>query len=545
MMCEYLSIDKLRFTYPQAKTPALQNISFSVPQGAFVTICGSTGSGKTTLLRLLKPELSPLGETQGQIHLRDIPQEKWTLKQSTAIGYVMQKPEQQIVTDTVWHELAFGLENLHLSQQTIAARIAETATYFGMTALFDQRTDTLSGGQKQLLNLAGVMAMRPEILILDEPTAQLDPIAASEFLAMLERLHRDLSLTILISEHCLEEILPLSTHMLILESGSLLAYDTPKNAVKAINKVQTEKLMHIMPTAARFSALLGNTTEDIPLSIAEGHCLTERYQNTIKKPPERLLPSCEKAVLEMKHVSYRYDSHAQDVLHDVNLTVHEGEIVALLGSNAAGKTTLLETAAKLHKPRSGKIRVFRKKLNVIPDTVLYHNGLALLPQDVQTIFLRDTVEEELSGGEAPFDWDWKKYDSQHPYDLSGGEQQMLALAKVLQCHPKLLLLDEPTKGMDADLKVMLAGVLQELRRSGVAILFTTHDTDFAACADRCSLCFRGQIVCCMETAAFMNENQFYTTSASRMTKGLYENVVTVEEAVALCQQNGLKNYVHL
>ncbi len=537
-MKNYLTIEQVSFTYAQSQTPALQGISFSVRQGDFVTLYGGTGSGKTTLLRLLKQELTPRGMRTGLIWLESKPLEQLSPKQQArTIGFVMQKPEQQIVTDTVWHELAFGLENIGMPKQEIASRIAETASYFGITDWYLQKTDTLSGGQKQLLNLAAVMAMQPDILLLDEPTAQLDPIAASEFIAALERLHRELSLTILLSEHCLEEVLPLSNQLLVLEKGRLVACDTPKAVISQIREKPT--LLSGMPTAARLGAAVGVQT-DIPLRIQEGRDLVAQFRQEISSPPERPILHTQRKALEIRDVTFRYAVDMPQVLCHASLTVYEQEIVSLFGANGSGKTTLLAVAAKLCKPQGGTVSLFGKKLKTYHNTELYRNCLAMLPQDVQVVFLRDTVREELENVAAlPFVLD--DLMDKHPYDLSGGEQQMVAFLKILRYKPRLLLLDEPSKGMDANAKVQLAQVLQQLRQEGMTILFTTHDIAFAGmCADRCALCFRGEIVSQAASAAFMDMHRFYTTPANRIARGTYTHVVTVEEAAALCLENGLR-----
>lgn len=538
-----MDIRHLTFTYPQCHKAALDDVSFSVEQGEFLTVCGATGSGKSTLLRLLKAELTPLGDKSGEVFFDGDPLSACPPQVSASdIGFVMQRPEQQIVTDKVWHELAFGLENLGLPRAVIASRVAETASYFGIEDWFDRDTATLSGGQKQLLNLAAVMVTDPKVLILDEPTAQLDPIAASSFIATLQKLNRELSLTVIITEHRLEEIIPVSDRLLVLDGGRVTGHDTPAAVLSRLQK--DDRLLLSMPTPSRWFHAAGLQGE-CPLTLSAGRAILERsFLNDIKTLSQDPCRDVKEPALRFRDVRFRYDRHGKDVLCGLDLTVNVGEIFCILGGNGAGKTTALSAAAGLVKPYSGRIEVFGKPLSSYQHQSLYRDCLAMLPQDVQTVFLKNTVAEELDDiGDTvkmlPFDV--QPLLEKHPYDLSGGEQQLAALAKVLQAKPRLLLLDEPTKGLDSFAKTALAKILKRLKSDGMTIVAVTHDVEFAAlCADRCALFFRGEAVSVQETHEFFADNRFYTTAAARLTRGYYDGIITVEEAAALCLQNGRK-----
>lgn len=536
---ELLEVSHLSFTYPENGDAVLRDISFSLGRGTFTVLCGSTGSGKSTLLRMLKRELTPRGSCQGEVRFcGTLLSELDARTAASSIGFVMQKPEQQIVTDKVWHELAFGLENLHLPQAEMHRRIAETASYFGIGDWYHRDTAGLSGGQKQLLNLASVLVMHPDILILDEPTAQLDPIAASEFIAALHRLCEDFGLTILMAEHRTEEAVPLCDRLLVMERGALIVNDTPQNAVSSLR--DRPELLCGMPAAAQlFTAL--NGTGSCPLTVREGrNFLSAHYDNRIRTLPEQPHPASEEVALTFQDVWLRYDRSSPDILRGMELTVQTGEIFCILGGNGSGKSTTLKAAAGLLRPYSGRIKIFGKPLKSYQNQSLYRECLALLPQDVQTVFLMDSVREELAEcgvSEPPFDM--TDLLDKHPYDLSGGEQQIAALAKVLAAKPRLLLLDEPTKGMDAAMKLHFTKVLQALRQSGVTVVIVTHDVEFAAgCADRCAMCFDGQIMAAGTPSEFFSGNHFYTTAASRMTRGWFDRAVTVSDAAALCRANG-------
>ena len=535
----HLAVKDLTFTYPNCVKPAIEGIDLTVERGEFLAVCGPTGCGKSTLLRLMKRELAPLGTLTGTISIDDVAQSALTDGDAARrIGYVMQKPEHQIVTDKVWHELAFGLENLGLPQSVIARRVAEMAAYFGIEGWFDKDVAALSGGQKQLVSLASVMVMQPEILILDEPTAQLDPIAASEFIATVRKINRELGLTVILTEHRLEEVIPLCDKLLVLREGRVLYCDAPRDVVSRL--ADLPELLCFMPAAARlFHAVRG--AGDCPLDVREGRAFIEAQGVSACLPEEAPLPAAAPALC-FRDVYFRYGRNLPDVLAGMTFTVGTGEICCILGGNGSGKSTTLSVAAALNKAYSGEVRVFGKKLREYRNQALYRNCLTLLPQDVQSVFLHSTVREELAecGDSAellPFDF--TPLLDKHPYDLSGGEQQLVALAKVLATKPRLLLLDEPTKGVDAAAKARLIGVLKALKAQGMTLVIVTHDVEFAAeCADRCCFVFRGQIVSEGTPRSFFRQNSFYTTAVSRMTRGLIDGAVTVEDAARILRGEG-------
>lgn len=533
---EILTVQNLTFTYPTCDAPTLSGVSFSLRRGDFAVLCGSTGSGKSTLLRLLTRRLAPNGERKGEVLLDGT---RICDASPCRIGFVMQRPDEQIVSDRVYSELAFGLENLGLEQSVIARRVAEMASYFGIEDWFDRDVATLSGGQKQLLNLASVMVMDPDILILDEPTSQLDPIATADFLSTLKRLNRDLCLTVIIAEHRLEELIPMCDRMLVMDNGRMVADGEPREVVGSISTDNV--LFWSMPTAVRLYRALCASGE-MPLTQREGRSFVEQnYKNGIRALERVRYQHSDKPALEFKNVYFRYGRDLPDVLRGLSLKVYEGEIFCILGGNGSGKTTALAAAAGSRKIYNGQIKIFDKKIKEYSGQELYRSCLTLMPQDVQSVFLRNSVREELEdAGIAPdcLPFELTTIMDKHPYDLSGGEQQLVALAKILAARPRLLLMDEPTKGLDAAKKLELDRIIKSLRADGVTVIVVTHDVEFAAtCADRCALFFRGEIVCCAPPSEFFSQNNFYTTVASRMTKGYFDNAITVEDIAELCRQN--------
>ena len=532
----FLQAKNLGFTYPDG-TRALHSVDFEIGEGDFVTVFGKTGSGKTTLLKQFKPQILPNGTPSGTLTLNGKNLFDLTEREALgAVGFVFQNPEEQLVTDKVWRELAFAPESAGLPQGEIRRRISEIAGYFGIEDWFDKKTDELSGGQKQLLNLASVMVMNPAVLVLDEPTAWLDPIAAAEFIAVLKKLNRETALTVILAEHRLEELIPVSDKLLVTENGTVKTFGETREVCR---QCKADHLAFLPAAARLFYAL--DATGDCPLSIREGRQFIHKFDHQITIEPENSAPQTAPA-LEWKNAWFRYGAKTPDALRGMSLTVHENELFCLLGGNGSGKSTALKVAAGLLLPYEGGVSVFGKPLKKYKNGALYRNCLAYLPQNVQVVFAHDTVRAELDEVGADYEKlpvDWSTLLDKHPYDVSGGEQQLTALAKVLAARPKLLLLDEPTKGLDAQAKQTLGEILLHLKQTGMTIVCVTHDAEFAAAyADRCALFFRGEAVGSDSPRAFFSENRFYTTAANRITRGHFDGVITVEQAAQLCRKNG-------
>lgn len=551
---EILHIENLSFKYPNVENYALDDISFSVHGGEFIVLCGESGCGKTTLLKMLKKELSPAGEKKGEIFYNGTLQKDIDPKISACeIGYVFQNPENQIVTDKVWHELAFGLENMGIETGVIRRRVGEMASFFGIESWFRMSTDELSGGQKQLLNLASVMVMQPKVLILDEPTGQLDPIAASDFIATVHKLNRELGLTVVLAEHRLEEAFPIADRVLMMDKGRIALYDRPENIANGLRSIdENHPMLLSLPSATRIFSQLDIKTS-CPLTVKEGrHFLESNFVAcTDKNELDKKYSHSESAAIELRDVWYRYEKDLPDVLRGTNLTVYEGEIFSLLGGNGTGKTTTLGVISNLNKAYRGSVRIDGKPIRAYKGNSLYHRTLAYLPQDPQTVFVEDTVQGDfeclLETLKISKDEQKEKIESvsrkigishlmnRHPYDLSGGEQQKCAIAKMLLLEPKILLLDEPTKGLDAHSKSELRKILTDLKNDGITILIVTHDVEFSAeVSDRCALFFDGEVISSDIPEKFFSENNFYTTAANRMARTLWKNAVTCEQVVSEC-----------
>lgn len=550
------TIKNLSFTYPGQKKRALRDLDFTIEEGEFLLVCGRSGCGKTTLLRHLKTAMAPHGRQEGEILFHDkLLADVDERTQAAGIGYVLQDPQHQLVTDKVWHELAFGLESLGTSQERIRLRTAEMANYFGIESWFYRSVEELSGGQKQLLNLASVMAMQPEVLVLDEPTAQLDPIAAGEFLSTLKKLNEELGTTIILIEQRLEEVFHLADRVLALEEGRLLTIAEPYAAAESLAKTE---IFPALPAAARIAAgasgfVGGKEKNGLPLTVREGrNWLVKNITNpsvTAAQTSSGKQQQSREPILTAKELWFRYDRKEPDILKGASFTVEKGEIFCLLGGNGAGKSTALSLINGIHKPYRGRLLLHGKEISRYTRKELFTGCIATLPQDPQTLFVKDTVgadlremlnldDEEQLLEQVIADTQLEQLLDRHPYDLSGGEQQRAALAKILLLQPELLLLDEPTKGMDAFYKQKLADILRGLKEQGKTIFMVSHDVEFcASCGDTCALLFQGEVVTTQPAGRFFAGNSFYTTAANRISRRVFENAVTAEEVITLCREN--------
>lgn len=550
---EILSIKDLTFSYPNKENFALQNVNLSINSGDFVVVCGQSGSGKTTLLRMLKKEIAPHGEKQGAVYYKGEDVEKLDDKISAQkIGFVFQKPDQQIVTDKVWHELAFGLESLGYDSDYIRLRVGEMANYFGITSLFRKKTTELSGGQKQLMNLASVMAMSPDVIILDEPTSQLDPITANDFITTLKKINDELGLTVIIIEHRLQEVFPIADKVAVMEDGKVICYDTPRNVCE---KLSNHPMSQGFPSAVRIWQKSGSKGE-CPLTVKEGRNFINSNFSERKLPLRNTIPNTED-IITLKDVFFRYEKGGNDILSGTNLSIKKGEHFCILGGNGSGKTTTLKILAGLLKPYRGKVIIDNNKMTKKTTADFNRLGVAMLPQNPESVFLKSRVIDDYTElckikGIEKSDYE-EKINSvaeklgikdlleNHPYDLSGGEIQKCALGKVLISEPKILLLDEPTKGVDAYSKIALSKILQEIKSDGVTIITVTHDVEFASIvADRCGLFFDGEVLSSLVPQEFFSKNNFYTTASSRISRDKFANAVTVDDVVSLIkeEQNG-------
>lgn len=540
---EILSCKNVAFKYNESTDYAVSDCTFSVKKGEKIMLCGASGSGKSTLLRLLKRELSPRGELSGDITLMGKDRIELSDRESAEkIGFVMQDPDSQTVCDKVSAELAFGLESFGVKSGKIQSRVGEMAAFFGIEPLYDRDISTLSGGQKQLVALCSVMVTDPDILLLDEPTAQLDPVAARELLGILDRLNKEMGVTIIIAEHDPEELFDSCDKILYLAKGKTEFFGTP--ALTAKNFVENALEGFLPETAKAFAGLC----DDLPLNVRQGRAKLEKLGvSDISKQAVNAEESTEPYALQCKNLWQRYEKNSPDILKGCDLAVRKGESYGLLGSNGGGKSTLLRVICGLCKPYMGAVSLFGKKQKAYKNGSLFREMLAFLPQEPVTMFVKESVREDLlqSGDKAAVENVAQRMGiehllDRHPWDLSGGEIQKCAFAKILLADPKIIVLDECTKGMDSFAKKALGDILLSLKAEGRTILLVTHDLEFAAqYCDRCGLLFDGKIAAENNAVEFFSHNRFYTTAAARLTRGFFGGAVTstaVRERLAMAKR---------
>ena len=547
---EILRIENLNFQYVNEEKLVLNDINMSIEEGDFLVLCGATGSGKTTLLKMLKREIAPNGNKRGTIFYQGKDLKEYNDKELVSeIGYVFQNPDSAIVTDKVWHELAFGLENLGYDNQNIRMKVGEIANYFDMQTWFDMDTNSLSGGQKQILNLASVMVMQPKVLLLDEPTSQMDPVSASNFFQTLKKINHELGTTIIIIEHRLEEIFLLADKIALLDDGKLVVYDEVKKASKEILNYSNININ--IPTPLKLYHEL-ECEDEVPLTIKDGKKLLGKYNFSENSQYDKPLLREKNKAIEIKNGWFRYSKNSKDILKGIDLDIRIGEVYSLIGGNGVGKSTLVNVIANNLKLYTGNVKINEKSISKYKNNSLYIENLVVLPQNPDDLFVCEMVNHELYEMKNIYsdnfenrvkeiidDFDLEELLSRHPYDLSGGEKQKVALAKILLLNPKIILFDEPTKGLDWTSKIKLVEIIKRLKKKNVTCFLVTHDIEFASLvSDYCGLLFNGTIVSENNSNLFFKNNHFYTTATNKLMREINDNIVVYDDMIKWIKENG-------
>ena len=533
---EVFKIQDLTFSYPGSDRNVLDRVSLSVDEGEFILLMGRSGSGKTTLLNHLKSSMTPAGVRSGKVLYDGIDiSETDPLVQSTDIGYVLQDPNGQTVTDKVWHELAFGAENIGMDPDIISRRIADTSYFFDIADWYDRNVNDLSGGQKQLVNLAAVMVLQPRVLILDEPTAQLDPVAANEFLNAVYRINTELGTTVIMTEHRVESVFNHADRIILMEDGKISADRPPREMYRIISSGDGS-YVSFLPTVMQVFKELGGTGE-VPMSVREGRrwlaSVTEDFAGPERTYDKFYPPVPGENAIELKKIYFRYEKDSPDILRDLSITVPKGTVLSLIGGNGRGKSTLLRVISGASAPYSGKVILNSERRP------------AVLPQETGLLFSHDSVLEELQSVSDSEEEIRRVADmfslngilSNHPFDISMGQQQCLGLALLLLSGSDILMLDEVTGGLDPIFKRKIGELFGELKKMGKTILSVSHDIEFCSMySDNVGMLFDGRIIGTDRPHRFFYSNSFYTTVGTRLSKGILTNTVNAEDIINLCRK---------
>ena len=516
-----MSVECFCLTKRYGRRVVLDDVSLEINDGGVTGLIGPNGAGKSTLIKLITGLIWP---TEGFVLVDGFDAHREHTKAMRRIGAVIEWPA--FIPDLS------ARANLDIFSgghgRAYREKRAEILRFMELESVLDRKVGSFSTGMRQRLGITLALLPDSEFIILDEPTSQLDPIAAADFLGTLRKMSEDLGLTVILTEHRLEEALPMADMLAVLDEGRLIAFGEPK---KTVMQVKNSAVFESMPAAVQiFAAVDGEG--DAPLTVSDARAfIASRTHASVKAAQPSAEPNPELAA-ELKNCWFRYEKNAPDILRGLSLTLNKGEIFALLGGNGSGKST---TAGLL----SGRLKPYRGKVKT------YGARVAALPQDPRELFVKDTVLDELKELDPEEALllhitellELEGVLSRHPFDISGGEQQRLALGKVLLTAPDVLLLDEPTKGMDGEFKRRFGELLSRLKAEGKTIFLVSHDIEFCAqCADRCALLFRGEIVCRSAPRKFFSGNFFYTTAAARLSRGMIENAVLTGEVIECLRQ---------
>ncbi|NMC61099.1 MAG: ABC transporter ATP-binding protein [Candidatus Methanofastidiosa archaeon] len=535
------------FFYPDSLKPSLDRINVKIEEGEFLVISGPSGGGKSTFLRSINGLIPNFygGKISGEVlvHGRNA-SETPTNQMSELVGMVFQDPENQLISNHVEREIAFGMENLCFPNDLMKKRIEEALDAVNISRLRNRITSELSGGQKQKVAIASALAMHPSILLLDEPTSELDPRSAEEVLNVIEKINDELGLTILLVEHRLERVIHHVDRILMIDGGKLIYDGSPRN----IKSEHIENWKVGLPPVTRLSLNFKDRLNNgIPLTVKEARLsLKGVLSNPKNKISWERKNSSDRISFSMEKVFFSYDGE-KDVLKNISLNVYEGDMIALMGKNASGKTTLVKLMNGLIKQRKGKVLLFGKKIGDYSiDDLIKKVGIVF--QDPNLHLFNDTVQEEVAFVLRNLEMEEKLIDKKveeilrrfkiyqyrniYPHDLSGGERQRVALASVLVSEPEILILDEPTRGMDYYLKRELISYLREKAKT---VIMVTHDVETAAeFADRVILLSEGNIISDGNKRDVLSKALLFSPQINRLVQpytkyGIPDDTLTVEE----------------
>lgn len=540
---EYLHVDNLSYCYPSKQEKALKNIDFVLNKGEILFIAGESGSGKSTLGKCISGSAPNFygGTVWGDVKINgdSIGKMDNSIRAAT-ITMVFQDPERQLVMNKVHREIAFGLENVGVPQHEIKRRVWEALQFSNLLEIAFRDISTLSGGQKQKVAITSALSYLPEIIILDEPTSQLDPASSEEVISLIEKINKELGITIIVIEQRINRWFEIADRICLLSDGKLDFYGTSEGFYKNAN----ENMYNFLPSYVKLCKGVG--IDEMPDSFKTARIELQKYKFNNLTNSEKLEESSTDKVLCIKNLSCGYEG--KNVINDMNIDINRGDFWGILGANGAGKSTLLKSIMGIINNYKGSIKVFENevKKTKIRDLASYVGYLSQNPNDYIS---KETVYEELKftldnfkiSNDNLIDETLKslniyRYKFSNPRDLSGGERQRVALASILVMKPRILLLDEPTRGLDYEMKKQLGQLLKNMQRQGITILMVTHDIEFsAAFCKKFLLMFNGEIASCGLREEVLKGGIYYTTPINKLLRST--NIFTVEEALSCYEKN--------
>jgi energy-coupling factor transporter ATP-binding protein EcfA2 len=530
-----IQFQDLTYAYPNSSTPVLKDLSLQVEEGEFLLVIGASGAGKSTLLRCLNGLVPHFygGTFQGKVSVAGHdPLLEEPRGMSAVVGFVLQDPESQFVVDSVEDELAFAMENHNLEQAVMRKRVEEVLDQLNIAHLRHRRISTLSGGEKQRVAIGAVLTLQPQVLVLDEPTSQLDPQAAEEVLTTLQKLNADLGLTIILSEHRLERVVQYVDRILYM----------PGNGQTPMVGKPDEILRQVELTPPLINLAKELQWQPLPLTIKEGRRFARHLQlplGEMQPPVEEYEESTVRPVINVQNLWFSYNG--QEALRGINLSVREGEFLALMGRNGSGKTTLLKHLLGLLRPQEGRVELWGEDIKG-QDTEDIARRVGYVPQNPSSLLFADTLRDELdftrrSHGLKTGDYDdllkalhLEQYADSYPRDLSSGERQRAAMAAILVTEPETILLDEPTRGLDYYQKRALVEFLSAKQEEGKTMIMSTHDVELVAqCADRVVILGEGQIVVDGPAPKVMSKSMVFSSQINKLFHD--DRFLTVEDVL--------------
>lgn len=533
---EIININNLTFNYPDSKQSAIKNINLTVNEGEFILIVGPSGCGKSTLIRLLNRVVPDYygGIIEGEVSISGRNIEFLDKKQVIEnVGMVYQHPEKQIVLQDVEREIAFGLENFNTDINTMKRNVFEVISLLGLNKIRDKQTTEISGGEKQRVAIASVVSMDPQIIAFDEPISQLDPISAEEVLNSIKRLNRDLGKTIILVEQRLDKCFHMADRIIFMENGEIIGQGTPKNIPENIvNKYHLPTITYIFKEAG---------LQTLPITVKEGRDIIRNNKFQDLKEDDLKF---KEVVMEIEKLNFEYE-RGYKILKDLSFKLHRGEIMTVMGENGAGKSTLFKIIAGMIDKYKGKVLIDNKNIKSLKLKERIKK-IGYLSQNPNDYFGRKTVFEEV-GYTLKNIGEYKEekveqvmkllnisyLEDKNPRDLSGGEKQRVAIACTIITDPEILILDEPTRGMDAEAKENLGEIIKTLAEVGKSIVVITHDSDFAGdYSHSVMLMFNGEIVAKGCARDILYNSMYYSPQISKIFKNKC-NIISSKRAIEL------------